>query len=465
MRENSTLPTMDVVEVLKIADGLMFDSTSKYLDDLQRSIVQGVYEGKKYSKIADESHCTEGHVTDVAATLWKILSDAVGEKVTKSNLKSTIERYQFSIVSSHYWKVGNVNFCSEPTKSNLAEHESDLEANDNLVKVKKDVGNIPDLFPFYGRNSELNQLKQWVVTEHSRIVTIFGMSGIGKTALVRQLLEEIEDEFDRVIWLNLGCQRSIVEFMDKDLLPSLAPDLKIDSNLDVAAKISLSIEYLQRQRYLIILDDFHRLFSNGQLAGTYAEGCEDYGLLFKRIKESNHQSCVLLLSWDKPREIDILEGKSKLVQTLQLNSLGESAREILKDKGLTEESKWTDLINHYQGNPLWLKIVATMVKDLFSGRVGELAKYETLILPDDLRSILNSQFDRLSELEKQVMLSISNQPQPVSISQLIESTQISPPDLFNVLQSLGRRALIEKQESATGTLFSLQIILKKFMDC
>jgi hypothetical protein len=33
------------------------------------------------------------------------------------------------------------------------------------------------------------------------------------------------------------------------------------------------------------------------------------------------------------------------------------------------------------------------------------------------------------------------------------------------LQSLGRRALIEKQESATGTLFSLQIILKKFMDC
>ena len=110
MRENNALPTMDVVEVLKIADSLIFDSTSKYLDDLQRSIVQGVYEGKKYAKIAEESHCTEGHVTDVAATLWKILSDAVGEKVTKSNLKSTIERYQFSIVSSHYWKVGNVNF-------------------------------------------------------------------------------------------------------------------------------------------------------------------------------------------------------------------------------------------------------------------------------------------------------------------------------------------------------------------
>lgn len=460
---------MDIAEVLKIADDLVFESTSKYLDDLQKSIVQGVYEGKKYSKIAEESNCSEGHVTDMASNLWKTLSDTIGEKVSKSNLKSAIERYQFSIVSSHHVKdvtqIGNVNFCSDSRNSDRPEDPTNLKSNDDLVKVKKDVGNIPDLFPFYGRNSELNQLKQWVVTEHSRIITIFGMSGIGKTALVRQLLERIGDEFDRVIWLNLGCQRSIVEFMDKDLLPSLSPDLKIDPNLDITARTSLSIEYLQKQRYLIILDDFHRVFSNGQLAGIYAEGCEDYGLLLKRIKESNHQSCVLLLSWDKPREIDLLEGKSKLVQTLQLNSLGESTREILKDKGLTEESKWTDLITQYQGNPLWLKIVATMVKDLFGGRVSELAKYETLLLPDDLRSILNSQFDRLSALEKQVMLSIANQPQPVSISQLIESTQISPPDLFNVLQSLGRRASIEKQESATGTLFSLQIILKKFMDC
>jgi NB-ARC domain len=460
---------MDVAEVLKIADDLVFESTSKYLDDLQKSIVQGVYEGKKYSKIAEESNCSEGHVTDMASSLWKTLSDTIGEKVSKSNLKSAIERYQFSINSSHHGKdvtqIGNINFCSDSKNGDRPKDPNNIKSNDGLVKVKKDVGNIPDLFPFYGRNSELNQLKQWVLTEHCRIVTIFGMSGIGKTALIRQLLEGIGDEFDRIIWLNLGCQRSIVEFMDKDLLTSLSPDLKVDPNLDVAAKISLSIEHLQKQRYLIILDDFHRVFRNGQLASTYAEGCEDYGLLLKRIKESNHQSCVLLLSWDKPREIDLLEGKSKLVQTLQLNSLGESVREILKDKGLTEESKWTDLINNYQGNPLWLKIVATMVKDLFGGRVGELAKYEMLFLPDDLRSILNSQFDRLSELEKQVMLSIANQPQPVSMSQLIESSQISPPDLFNVLQSLGRRGFVEKQESATGTLFSLQIILKKFMDC
>jgi DNA-binding MarR family transcriptional regulator len=65
----------------------------------------------------------------------------------------------------------------------------------------------------------------------------------------------------------------------------------------------------------------------------------------------------------------------------------------------------------------------------------------------------------LSEVEKQVIIAIADRSQPVSISQLIESTQISPPDLFNILQSLGRRALIEKQQSATETFFSIPSIL------
>jgi AAA+ ATPase superfamily predicted ATPase len=462
---------MDIAEVLKIADDLVFESTSKYLDDLQKSIVQGVYEGKKYSKIAEESHCSKGHVTDMASNLWKVLSEAIGEKVSKSNLKSAIERYQFSINSSHHFKevtqIGNVNFCSDSKNGDRSGDLSNISSNHNPVKPQKEIGNIPDLFPFYGRSSELDRLKQWVVKEQCRIISISGMSGIGKTALIRQLLEMVRDEFDRIIWLNLGCQRSIAEFMDKDLLPSLSPNAQIDPSLDIAAKISLAIEHLQKQRCWIVIDDFHRIFSNGQLAGTYAQGCEDYGLLLKRIDESNHQSCVLLLSWDKPREIDLFTGKSKLVRTLQLDSLGESAIEIIEDAGLTEESNWTELIYRYQGNPLWLKIVARTIEDLFDGRVGGLTRYDNdnLFLPEDLRSILNEQFDRLSELEKQVMLAISSQSQPVSIDRLIESSQISSPDLFNILQSLGRRGFLKKEESSTGTLFNTQIVLRKFMDC
>ncbi len=100
------------------------------------------------------------------------------------------------------------------------------------------------------------------------------------------------------------------------------------------------------------------IFSSQQLAGNYQPGYENYGAFFKQITESCHNSCLILLSWEKPREIAALEGHPKTCQTLQLNGLGEPAREIFIEKGLAESENWSELIDLYRGNPLWLNIVA-----------------------------------------------------------------------------------------------------------
>jgi hypothetical protein len=50
---------MDVQEVLKLADDLLFVNTGKHLDNLQEVILRGTLQGQKYSKIAEEYHCTE----------------------------------------------------------------------------------------------------------------------------------------------------------------------------------------------------------------------------------------------------------------------------------------------------------------------------------------------------------------------------------------------------------------------
>ncbi|WP_333241326.1 MULTISPECIES: hypothetical protein [unclassified Microcoleus] len=93
---------MDAEEILKFADNLVFAKTGKHLDNVQEAILLGAWQCQKYPKIAEEAHCSEGHVRDVASELWKILSDVLGEAVNKSNFKSTLKRQQFSIVSSHY---------------------------------------------------------------------------------------------------------------------------------------------------------------------------------------------------------------------------------------------------------------------------------------------------------------------------------------------------------------------------
>ncbi|WP_366517100.1 hypothetical protein [Microcoleus sp. PH2017_40_RAT_O_B] len=108
---------MDVQEVLRFADEMVFAKTGEHLDDLQKAILLGVWKGQKHSTIAEESHRTEGHVRNVASELWQILSEVFGEEVNKSNLKIAMERWRFSIVSSNFAKdfaqINNINVCGD----------------------------------------------------------------------------------------------------------------------------------------------------------------------------------------------------------------------------------------------------------------------------------------------------------------------------------------------------------------
>ena len=76
-----------------------------------------------------------------------------------------------------------------------------------------------------------------------------------------------------------------------------------------------------------------------------------------------------------------------------------------------------------------------------------------------MKDILQQQFDRTSELEKQVMSLLAKENQPVNLAKLLEKAQISSSDLLNALQSLSRRCLIEKE----GSLYTLPPVLKQYI--
>jgi hypothetical protein len=202
--------------------------------------------------------------------------------------------------------------------------------------------------------------------------------------------------------------------------------------------------------------------SSGQLAGNYQPGYEDYGTLFRQVAELSHNSCLVLLSSEKPREIAALEGSNQPVRSLQLNGLGAEAGEILREKGLAEHEKWSELIEQYRGNPLWLKIVATMIQDLFNGSLSEFLSDDTLFL-GDLESLLHQPFNRLSESEKQVMSWLASATAPVSISKVPENLQLSRSQFLKVMQSLGRRSLVEKIPEGDRTFFTLGPVLKEYV--
>jgi AAA ATPase domain len=457
---------MDIAEALKIADNLVFASRNKHLNDLERSIIEGVCQGKKYSQIAQDNYCEQSHVNDVAAGLWKSVSDAVGEQVKKTNFRSTIERYQSTNSSSFF--VSSVNVCSDITLNNHSYNSHPQIARTITPQYLK---TIPELVPFYRRNQELDSLKQWILTERSRSILISGTAGIGKTALARQLLEDIKDEFEEIVWQSLGCQRSVVDFIDRNLIASLNINALPEPPLDLEARLSLLLEHFREHRCLIILDDVDRLFSSGELAGNYTEEFREYRELFRRICETNHQSCVLLLSREEPSELAVMLGNNSSIHSLPLGGLGEGGREIFRAKGLSDEDRWDDafalayrqVIEYLDGNPAYLESVSIAINKLFGGKVGEFCKYEELFLTEDIKSLLNHQFSRLSGSEQAVIKFLASENVPVTIARSIESLSLTPADVGNAIISLVRRGLIERTETKDGAFFGVRSIVKQFI--
>lgn len=147
---------------------------------------------------------------------------------------------------------------------------------------------------------------------------------------------------------------------------------------------------------------------------------------------------------------DAITTRHKFTRCLKLSGLGESAKQILRDKELSDEQMWDTLIENYQNHPLWLEMTAMMIQELFVGKVTEFLAYPDLILSNAIASQLSRLWIRLSDSEKQVMNYLVQQEDVVSLSQILKEISHPPTDLLRAVQSLKRRCLLEDTPNSVG---------------
>ena len=453
---------MNIPEVIKLADDLVFSQTGDHLNYLQEAIIKGTLQHKNYTQIAKEINSSESHVKNTGAELWQLLSSALGEHITKKNFKNIFYKAKIynnynSNIGKDNLKVNNLNFCSErdSTKVQLpTENEEYCTETTQLSPQLLDLSYAPDIFNFYGRTSELSILKKAILDEKIRLVTVYGLSEVGKSTFIRYLITQIKENFDYIIWRNLT---------ESSHIQKLTNDFKQFFLYSENPPYSQILDYLINYRCLLILDDLQNLFKTNELAGEYLPEYQDYINFFQQVVTSSHQSCLITISWEKPRHLSSLENKNYPLTTLQLKGFENNNTEILKHNDLQDEDKWSDLMSLYQGHPAWLNIIAEVIKDLFNGSVTQFLSYnQELLFLGDIELILKRQLERLSPLENKLVLFMANSTELLGISNPPEEIELSKVDFLMTVQSLERRCLLEKIEQNGRKKFKSNRIFKHY---
>ena len=352
-------------------------------------------------------------------TIKKVLVGKEG--VDKRSLEQCFLAFELQLTEAHYTKPNS--------------------------RQRQDWGEAVAVDYFFGRSSELETLEDWILKDNCRLVTLQGMGGIGKTTLSLKLAEQIKGKFDCVIWKSLR-DAPPVSVILANLIEFLSAKKETETHLSsrIGERITQLIEYLRAQPCLIFLDNAESLLDGSGRAGNYRPGYEDYGELLRRVGATNHNSCLILTTREKPKEVAILEGEKQAVRSLQLEGLREEGPKIFREKGLFgSERQLKALSDLYAGHPLALKVVSTTIQDLFEGNIAEFLRQEMTVF-GDIRDILDQQFERLSNLEQEIMYWLAIAREPISLSQLRSDLvlPIAPRKLLEALESLSRRSLIEK---------------------
>ncbi len=481
---------MTADEALALLDTLLHEQS---LRDIQEQVFRHSWEGHTYPLMAERIGYDTGYIRDVGSELWRQLTQALGEQVTKNNLQAVLRRQS----------ARSPELLERAVLEVVATSNTDARVD---LPIQRDYywGDRIDVSSFRGRKNELQQLEKWLDGNYSeanplqarcRLISIVGMGGMGKTALAAKLTQKLADDntrlyggeaelatsthnFDRIIWQSLRNAPPLDKILFQ--LIAILSDYQQTQPADTLdAQISQLMEYLRTCRCLIVFDNFEsvladRSYSSSESGSTrsgYREGYAGYSEILRRIGTEYHASCLLLTSREKPSTLIPLEGESSSVCTLDLHGLSELEVQsigITNGCHATEHSDWHHLQQYYSGNPLAIKIAATTIRDLFDGSVTAFLE-QGVTLCDGIEALLSQQFDRLSELERQVLYWLAIYREAGSLAQLLADfipsgnqlgfAYATRTPLLAALQSLDRHSLIEKSAGC----FTLQPAVMEYV--
>ncbi|MCG8364803.1 MAG: NB-ARC domain-containing protein [Pseudanabaenales cyanobacterium] len=352
--------TMGAEVVLNQMDALIFAETGRHLSDLQRVILQQVWQGRKYWAIAESYGCTEGHVKDVASQLWQILSKTLGEKVSKHTLKTVLAR-----------RLGAESIHPSPAIATASQ--------------------LPETPNFVGRAAAIADLNH-LVSQGSKVIVIQGEGGIGKTTLAQQYLHA--QDFDLVLELLMAKETPHITPVERVVEEWLKQDFGVEPGREFGVTLGRLKRQLHTRCVGVLIDNLEPALD---LQGRFVQPHTRYVELLRVLADARIQSVTLITSRDRLCEPAIH------LDHYRLPGLEQSAwRHFFQPHNIAIDAlTLQEMHRAYGGNAKAMGILCGSIQGDFE---GDMAAYwrETKADPlvaTDLKNLVASQINRLRDLD------------------------------------------------------------------
>lgn len=137
-----------------------------------------------------------------------------------------------------------------------------LQGSTETGSLRETEGRAPGYVParltrFFGRLAEQNRLRELLSSPDTRLLTLIGPGGIGKTRLALELAGILQPEFDRAIWFVPLSDVTAAE----NLLSVVLAWMKAPSSSQ--SELQRLVDTLGERRSLLVLDNFEHLIEGG----------------------------------------------------------------------------------------------------------------------------------------------------------------------------------------------------------
>jgi hypothetical protein len=171
---------MDVDAALDFAEERFFAQTGERFNDLQKQIFKGAWQGLTYEKIADFLDYNDSHIKEEGARLCQLLSEALGEKVTKLKFRAPLERG---------WRTQQSRNTSSPHPS-VVDRIQPSAPDPTFVERESAIANssqpVSSSAPAQKDYNETRQRGVWIPNNRCRQVW-------GRENLIEQILNRLDD--------------------------------------------------------------------------------------------------------------------------------------------------------------------------------------------------------------------------------------------------------------------------------